>query len=279
MKLKSPAKINLFLHVVGQRADGYHLLESLLCPVGIFDTVTLTFGTVDISVRCAHADVPEDETNLAYQAARFFYDAHEASTGVAIAIDKNIPAGAGLGGGSSNAATVLLGLNRFYNSPFGSRELMQMGVRIGADVPFFIRQKPALACGIGDQLSAYNGLKKLPLIVVYPGVPLSTATVYKKLKYGLTKNEKINRYFTFKAGNFQIPRDLVNDLEAPARALCPDIDRVKAVLSGAGANGILVSGSGSSVFGLFGESSRADAAAKEMPVEKNWQVFGTSLLV
>lgn len=279
MNLKSPAKINLCLHVVGQRSDGYHLLDTLMCSVGIYDNVQLIFDRKDISVSCSNPEIPEDETNLAYRAARLFRDAHPGSRGVAISIEKKIPAGAGLGGGSSNAGTVLLAMNRFYRNPFPSAELMRMGMEIGADVPFFIFRRPALASGIGEQLQAFNGLKKLPVIVVYPGIPLSTASVYKKLKYGLTKNEKKNRYFNFRAGEFQIPRDLVNDLDAPARALCPQIEKVKKALSRAGANGILVSGSGSSVFGLFAEQSRADAARKTLAVDQNWQVFVTSLLV
>ncbi len=279
MKLKSPAKINLCLHVVGRRSDGYHLLDTLMCPVGIYDTIRLTFNRADISVRCSNPAIPEDETNLAYQAARLFRDAHAEAKGVAISIEKKIPVGAGLGGGSSNAGSVLLGLNQFYGYPFRPDQLMRMGVKIGADVPFFILQRPALASGIGERLLVFNGLKRLPVVIVYPGIPLSTAAVYKKLKYGLTKNKKKNSYFTFKAGEFQIPRDLVNDLEAPARVLCPEISKINKALSQVGADGILVSGSGSSVFGLFAERSRAGAAMKVLAAVQHWQVFVTRLLV
>ena len=152
MKILSPAKINLFLQITGRRNDGYHDLVTLMCCVGLYDTVSLVFGAKETTVACDHPNVPEDETNLAFGAASLFLKALNKNEGVKIFIQKQIPVAAGLGGGSSNAAAVFLGLNRYYGYPFSTEELMSMGLSIGADVPFFIFQRPAIASGIGEKL-------------------------------------------------------------------------------------------------------------------------------
>ena len=146
MELLAPAKINLFLHVTGKRADGYHNLFSLMCCIGIYDKIVLTFGAKETSVSCSAGNVPEDETNLAYRAAVLFFKAlhqrrGDSPQGVKISIDKHIPVAAGLGGGSSNAAAVISGLNRYCGRPFSRVELISMGSAIGADVPFLIFDK------------------------------------------------------------------------------------------------------------------------------------------
>ena len=145
MKLLSPAKINLFLQVTGKRPDGYHELFSLMCCVDLFDTILLQFDFKNIRIESPHPQIPLDETNLAYRAAAVFFKALNVNDGLKIIIDKSIPIAAGLGGGSSNAASVLKGLNRHYGYPFSRNQLMSMGLDLGADVPFFIFGKPALA--------------------------------------------------------------------------------------------------------------------------------------
>ena len=185
MRILSPAKINLFLLITEKRSDGYHNLASLMCCIKLYDTVLLTFGSKSTTVSCVHPDVPEDETNLAFKAVDIFQKALGSYNGVKIIIEKKIPVAAGLGGGSSNAAAVLLGLNRHYGYPFPKDDLMKMGLSIGADVPFFIFQKPAVATGIGEHLESYEGLKPLKVLLVYPGFSVSTAQVYKKFNLGL----------------------------------------------------------------------------------------------
>ena len=195
LEILAPAKINLFLQVIGRRSDGYHELVTLMCCVSLYDKIALTFGKRDIPVICAHPQVPQDQTNLAQVAAGLFFNNHTRHSdvrdqGVQIAITKRIPVAAGLGGGSSDAAAVLVGLNRHYDNPFSRHELRAMGQKIGADVPFFIDRKPAIATGIGEKLKPYNHLKPLKVLLVYPGFGVSTAAVYEKLNLGLTKCEK-----------------------------------------------------------------------------------------
>jgi 4-diphosphocytidyl-2-C-methyl-D-erythritol kinase len=281
MDLRSPAKINLYLEVTGKRPDGYHTLISLLCFIGLFDSLHLVFGKNRISVACSYPNVPQDETNLAFRAARLFLDSSRIREGVHIDIEKNIPIGAGLGGGSSNAATVLLGLNAHYGSPYSINALCQMGKRLGADVPFFIFGGPAVATGIGDKLEQFNNLISYHILLIYPSVTLSTAEVYRTLNLTLTKNKKINTNTIFKLDwRRHAPKLLRNDLEAAASALCPEIQSAKQSLLGAGALGALMTGSGSGVFGLFKNMDQAKHANRQIASDHpKWQVFLTQMTV
>lgn len=261
MEILSPAKINLYLTVIGKQPDGYHLLNTLMCPIDIHDAIRLSFGRSRITLSCRHPNVPNDDTNLAWRAAELFFDAIGRHEGVHIDIEKQIPIGAGLGGGSSNAASVLTALNARYGAPLSQVELMAMGKAIGSDVPFFIYGKPAVATGIGDILAPCPRIKPFPLVLIYPSVPVSTAEVYKKLNLRLTKNKKINTDFLF--GQNRDPAAghcLFNDLEPVATAICPDIRDAKASLMKHHALVALMTGSGSAVFGLFENNDCARAA-------------------
>ena len=160
IELESPAKVNLFLKVTGKRPDSYHDLVSLMCCIGLHDRIVLRPGTASVAVTCSYPGVPEDGRNLAARAAELFYKRYPCRDRVAIEIEKKIPVGAGLGGGSSNAAAVLGGLNDHYGRPVSTGELIRLGALLGADVPFFLFGGPALATGIGDHLSAYSGLDR-----------------------------------------------------------------------------------------------------------------------
>jgi len=249
MKILSPAKINLFLQVTGKRPDGYHDLFSLMCCVSLFDTILLQFGGNTIEIDSDHPQVPLDETNLAHKAAALFFKNLDTAGGVKITIEKSIPVAAGLGGGSSNAASVLQGLNHYYDFPFSRNQLMSMGLSLGADVPFFLFEKPALASGIGEKLEAYPNLPPYHVILIYPGFAVSTAEVFQNLNLGLTKCKK-------KISN----SSLCNDLEAVTASRYPVIRSVKEQLLTHGALGALMSGSGPTVFGLFSEPDKAAAA-------------------
>ena len=279
MKQYAHAKVNLYLEITGRTASGYHTLESLMCPIGIHDTLHYDFGAPSLSVTCSDPRIPQGEGNLAWEAAQRFFGAVGFRETVHIHIRKRIPAGAGLGGGSSDAACVLNGLNRHYGSRLDRDALLRLGSAIGADVPFFIEGRPAIASGIGDRLRPFTGLPPLPLLVVYPGRPLSTAAVYKKLNYGLTKKEKLNKHSTFREHGFRPERDLFNDLEVPAIAMEPEIAVVKAALRKHGAQGVLMSGSGSSVFGVFDSAATAARAKRSLSYRAGWQVMITELLV
>ena len=283
MVLHAPAKINLYLDVIEKRPDGYHELVSLICGIGIHDTVRLSFEAPcadnKITVACDHPGVPADPANLAHHAAVAFFDKTGLHCGLSIAIEKQIPVGAGLGGGSSNAAAVLTGLNRHFGFPLPEDQLMSLGRRLGADVPFFIYGCPAIARGIGDKLSPFPEIPDKPLVLIYPGSPVSTGAVYKKLNLALTKTKKIHTKFIFETGKYtDICKHLYNVLEPAAMELCPEIGAAKQALMESGADGALMSGSGSSVFGIFHEARKAESACRKLSRNSNWQVFYTQFL-
>lgn len=279
MKIFSPAKINLFLQVLGKRSDGYHDLMSLMCCIGLYDTVSLTFGVKNIVVSCHHPGVPEDDKNLAFGAAHLFLKTLNKNEGVNIVIQKQIPVAAGLGGGSSNAAAVFLGLNRYYGYPFSTEELMSMGLSIGADVPFFIFQKPAIATGIGEKLEAYQNLKNLKILLVFPDISVSTADVYKKLNLGLTKCEKKLKSFLLNKQRFDPRYHLCNDLEAVTASTYPVIKTVKEALLSHGALGALMTGSGPTIFGLFSDSNAALKASQALFRIHKWETYLADMII
>jgi len=273
MRILSPAKINLFLKITGKRPDGYHDLVSLMCCVGLYDTVSLSFGVKETSVSCRYPDVPEDETNLAAAAASLFFNTLNINDGVKISIEKQIPVGAGLGGGSSNAAAVFLGLNRYYGDAFSQEKLISMGRSIGADVPFFIFRKPAIVSGIGETLNAYQGLESFKVLLVFPGFGISTAKVYKNLNLGLTNCKKKLRSFLLNQQSFDPGCHLCNDLEPTVASMYPGIFTAKEALLKHGALGALMSGSGSTVFGLFSDSHTAFKANRALAAYDKWQLY------
>jgi 4-diphosphocytidyl-2-C-methyl-D-erythritol kinase len=279
MKILSPAKINLFLHITGKRKDGYHNLVSLICCIGIYDTVSLALDVKETTVSCDHPDVPQDETNLAYRAAILFSTKFNPHGGVSITIKKNIPVAAGLGGGSSNAAAVLLGLNQHYGYPFTMEQLMSMGLSIGADIPFFIFRKPAIASGIGGKLKAYHGLVNHKILVVFPGFRISTADVYKSLNLGLTKCKKKLKQVLLEKEDFDPGYHLCNDLETVVESKYSAISEVKKTLLNQGAIGALMSGSGPSVFGLFSDSEKAEKASETLSRNDKWHIYLADMMM
>ena len=283
MELQAPAKINLFLRVVGRRSDGYHELETLMCCIGLYDTLRLSVGTGQSGITCSDPHLPCDASNLAYKAALNFNAALANSTDISprnvfIRLVKRIPSGAGLGGGSSDAAAVLNGLNRHYDRPFDRDKLLAMALEIGADVPFFIDGRPALAKGVGEVLTPYDELPPWGVVVVYPGFGISTAGVFKNLNFGLTKCEKPHRYFLFNKGKYDRFRHMCNDLESVAIRQFPVIETIKNELLNQGADGALMTGSGSAVFGLFADLSSAQTAAKVLATSVKGEVFATQLV-
>ena len=285
MEILSHAKINLFLRIVGRRPDGYHDLVSLMCPVSLYDRMTVVCdgGWKGVSVRCDHPDVPRDTDNLAGKAALAFQELYGRRTGremggVRITIQKKIPVGAGLGGGSSNAASVLTALNRHFGRPLPRDDILDAAAGIGADVPFFIDCQPALATGIGDRLTPCPGLPGYALLLVNPGFSVSTASVYKSLNLALTNCKKKHNYFNFKAQFFDVERHLCNDLESVAAVKFPEIFDIKAELKSAGAINALMSGSGPTVFGLFSGAAAARRARYKLEKHHDWQVIPAYLM-
>ena len=281
MQILSPAKINLFLHITGKRPDGYHTLVSLMCPIRLYDTISLRVGGNQQSVSCAHQAVPEDESNLAAKAARLFLkEANLRHQGFDIHIEKQIPVAAGLGGGSSNAAAVLRALNRHYGGRYSPGQLMKMGQSLGADIPFFINCRPALATGIGEKLEPFYRIDPFHVVLIYPGFGVSTAAVYKKLNLGLTKGIKEIKYTGFnKMQGFDVYKHLCNDLESVTKSMHPEIALMKDALLSQGAEGALMSGSGASVFGLFADPDKARHAYLTLSQREKWRVFLTDMIL
>jgi len=293
MEIRSYAKVNLYLEITGRRPDGYHELISLMCGIELSDTLRLQFGAARTRVACPHPEVPEDGRNLALKAARLFFRETGISAHVLIFIEKNIPPGAGLGGGSSNAAAVLRALNRHYAAPLSMDALKALGGQLGADVPFFIDAQPAIATGIGERLTPWPHLTPTPILVIYPQIPLSTARVYQHFNFGLTKNKKIPKKNTFRhpweifsktneKRTNEKPNEpvhwLYNDLEAPAIEILPVIAEIKQTLMANNAVGALMSGSGSAVFGLYPDEATAERAFFEITrLNPNWHVYRSRL--
>ena len=277
MKILSPAKINLFLQVRGKRPDGYHELFSLMCCITLFDEISLQVGSGEsIEIHCSHPNVPADDTNLAHQAASLFQSQMDSAQGVKIHLTKNIPVAAGLGGGSSNAASILLALNTYYGHPFSREHLMEMGLKLGADVPFFIFQKPAIATGIGEKLDAFEGDLPYQVLLLYPGFNISTAETYQSLNFGLTKAEKKPTSNHLKLNRFNPAHHLTNDLERVTAPKYPEIGLAKEKLLNLGAVGALMSGSGPTVFGLFDNAETAESAKQTLSCDqedKDLQLF------
>jgi 4-diphosphocytidyl-2-C-methyl-D-erythritol kinase len=282
--LLAPAKINLFLHVVGRRPDGYHELYSLMCCVSLYDRLVIQIGSPRNEIHCDQRQLPCDASNLALKAALLFNQALERETRhtcqpVSIRLIKQIPVGAGLGGGSSDAAAVLKGLNRYFGDPFDRFRLLSLGLQLGADVPFFIDARPAIAQGIGERLTDYKGLSAYWVVMVYPGFGISTARVYKNLNLALTKSKKKLRNVPFINGDFSPSHHLQNDLEAGVGDHFTVIAKLKEDLLNQGAVGSLMTGSGSVVFGLFDSEAQARKAQSALPLPSAGQVFVARLLV
>ena len=262
MKLRAPAKINFGLRVVGRRKDGYHLLDTIILPVSLYDDIQIQklapreVSRPQIEVTCSDPTVPGGDGNLAYRAAQLLMDRTRTTARVRIHIEKRIPVGAGLGGGSSDAATTLRGLNRLLGPRLSTRELKRLALRLGADVPFFVEARPAHARGVGERLTYLADLPTLWFVILYPGFAVSTAWVYKKLPLTLTKRAAHTSITGFFASSPDYDELLVNDLEPVTSRKYPVIGRLKKDLAREGAVATLMSGSGSSVFGVF-ESRRS----------------------
>ena len=268
----APAKVNLTLRVLGQRTDGYHLIESLMVPVSLYDRIDMTVRAGDGSIRCA-VDGPEpapaDENNLAATAARAVLEEVGVRASVDIRLNKHIPPGSGLGGGSSDAGAVLRLLPVLLERPVRASRLADLATRIGADVPFFIGCRPAIASGIGEVLCAVPHFPDLHLVVVVPVATVSTAWAYRNAlptAIELTSGpSSSSRSLRLRLRREPISSLLFNDFERGVAAAYPDVDRLKSALQRLGAEGTVMSGSGSAVVGVFRSRRLAAEAAAAIP--------------
>jgi 4-diphosphocytidyl-2-C-methyl-D-erythritol kinase len=270
---KAPAKVNLALRIVGRRPDGYHLLESIMVPIGLFDDIraSVTTGTGrTVELRSTGQPQIPGENNLAFRAARLFLDRTPATGHVTIGLEKHIPVGAGLGGGSSDAATVLLALDHLFGTGIGPARLAGWAFELGADVPFFIHGCPARIRGVGEIVEPLLAWPHLPLVVACGDSGLSTATVYCEYDRALTKVESASIKDAFADPQVPLHEWMVNDLEAAANQIRPGIHLLKRRLLELGAVAAAMTGSGSAVFGVWNEVETAMAAAAQLRAEGIW---------
>ena len=258
---EAPAKINLYLAIKGKRADGFHDLETRMVKITLADRLHLVRRDSGITVHCPESDLPTDEGNLVHRAAKSFFTALGTGGGVDIVLEKKVPIAAGLGGGSSDAAAVLRGLNTLYGFPFSSDQLVDMARPLGADVPFFVADcTAAWATGIGDEIHAEDISPSGWIVLVNPGFPVSTKWVYENFTlttggnpYILGRDFVHGKYACAGPGNLP----LYNELESVTIRKYPELGRIKDELLADGAHGALMSGSGPTVFGLFEDEAQA----------------------
>ena len=267
--LQAPAKVNYRLDVLRRRPDGYHDLRMIMQRFDLCDDILITLSdTPGIRVTCGSEGVPDGPGNIAWRAADELLSLAGRKVGVDIVITKRIPVAAGLGGGSSDCAAVLMGLNQLLELGLSDARLMEIGVKLGADVPFFIFKKTALAEGIGEQLTAIEQIPQVWLAIVNPNVPVSTAWVYQNLQLTNRSDDfKMPRFYSSIA---DICAVLGNDLEAVTIRRYPVISEIKGRLQALGAAGVLMSGSGPTVFGIFEQEDAARQAVVELTRGTGW---------
>lgn len=269
--MQAPAKVNYRLDVVGRRPNGYHDLRMIMQRVNLCDEVSISLAPRSgVRVSCGREGVPEGQGNIAWKAARALLEIAGSDQGVDITIVKNIPVAAGLGGGSSDCAAVLLGLNELLGIGLSRERLMELGVSLGADVPFFLFEQTALAEGIGELLTPLVKVPPAWVVLVNPNVPVSTAWVYQNLQ--LTQRDRLATLPNSFENVEELCAILSNDLESVTIPAFPVIDEIKRSLIRLGAAGALMSGSGPTVFGLFDDQATAQQAGLALQCRQDWFV-------
>ncbi len=288
---RSYAKINLTLDVLGQRADGYHEVRTILQSIALHDHITLERIDEGIAVSCPDQSVPGDEQNIVYRAAALVRERANITAGVHISISKRIPVGAGLGGGSSNAAMTLLGLEKLWNLAWSPEERLALGATLGADVPFFLYGGTAIGLGRGSEVYPLPDIRLEHLLIVWPGVPVSTGEIYAAFdRHWLTKSPRrsnitVSCETAWRAWGY--PHRLLgraieagagsNDLAEVVGARYPEVNRVMERLRECRTRCVRMSGSGSAVYAVFETNEDLQAAAEALSSEP-WRVIQTRTL-
>lgn len=270
-RLDCPAKINITLAVRGRRADGYHLIESEMVPVSIFDTLVLRVAPgprqVGLRVIGRGGGVPAGRNNLVVRAAESFLERTGTLARVELLLEKRIPVGAGLGGGSSDAAAVFRGLNSLFGDQVADEQLAEWALELGADVPFFLACRPSFVEGIGESIAPLGEWPTDSVVVAFRGAGVSTAAVYSRFDAALTSPGADSTIRAFPSRNCTLFR---NDLERAACDLDSGISRLKEELISHGATSAGMSGSGSAVFGFFADLSAARRCADRLRSGGGW---------
>jgi 4-diphosphocytidyl-2-C-methyl-D-erythritol kinase len=272
LERRSPCKVNFILNILGKRADGYHELETVMHPVGIFDLLTFEKNGSGIQLTCSDPALPVDTQNLVYRAAEKFFTATNLPPAVRINLQKNIPLEAGMGGGSSNAAHTLLGLNELFATCLTPVQLHTIAAALGSDVPFFLQENPAIAFGRGEKVEAlppFSVLEGMYLFLVHPGFGVSTPWAYKKLA-------RFPSHLNGEAGRARLLADALiradfaaskhhfyNSLEAPALEKYPILQIFQQFMRAHRAPIAMMSGSGSTTFAIVENKHVAEKLAEE----------------
>ncbi|MDQ6912051.1 MAG: 4-(cytidine 5'-diphospho)-2-C-methyl-D-erythritol kinase [Verrucomicrobiota bacterium] len=256
IKLRAPAKINLSFRILGRRTDGYHEIDTLMAPVSVFDEITITkvAGSGEIELICDDPSLPTDRDNLAFHAARIFLQHEKIASDVRIELVKKIPHGAGLGGGSSDAASVFLGLDELFQTGLSERQMAELAAHIGSDIPFFIYQSAAQCCGRGELVRPNELSKSLRLLLLKPSFGVSTKSAYQHW----TESKELSgiRYEAQEFGGLSF----VNDLERPVFEKYVFLARMKMwLLEQPEVGAAMLSGSGSTVFAVLREGADDDS--------------------
>lgn len=263
MRIKSFAKVNLGLEVIGKREDGYHQVRTLLQAIGLYDVLEFRSLPQDrIVLRGNDRSISWKEDNLIFRAVVLLKDRFQVSRGVEIEVNKNIPAGTGLGGGSSNAAMTLYALNRSWELALGKDDLMELARMLGADVSFFLEGGLCLGLERGDEITPLPDLGILSCLLVLPPFSIQTASIYRHVQSSLTsqpKDSKINKFLDSRELGL-----LENDLEETVFRFHPQLKAIKSLCQSQDSELTLVTGSGSAVFGLFSDQEKARTALREL---------------
>ena len=277
IELKSRAKKNLSIDVLGKREDGYHLVEMIMQTIDLYDIIKITENKInEININSNSLDIPLNKNNIVYKAAKVLKDKFNIKNGLDIFIEKNIPVAAGMAGGSCNAAAVLVGLNKLWNLNLSEKELQEIGLTLGADVPFCISGNAALAQGIGEELTYIKGLSKdTSILVCKPNLFVSTKDVYQGLDLENIKDRPDNELLIkcLEKGNIKLlSENMVNVLETVTSKMHNEIADIEKIMLDNNALGSMMSGSGPTVFGLFEKEEDALKAKGEL-LKKYNQVY------
>ena len=267
---KAYAKVNLYLDVICKRSDGYHNIETIFQSISLHDTLKFTSNTAEVEVVTAHPEMPPQEQNLVYKAAVLFQQKTETHPGASITLEKNIPIGAGLGGGSADAATTFAALNLLWETDIGDEALLKIAARVGADVPFCLLGGTAAGTGRGEKLLRLPSLGKRWLVIVTPPFSVSTADVYRSLTarscehcHEEESTEKFRRIVELaRSGN--IEKVLYNAMERVVLKRYPELNELKTELERAGCGATLMSGTGPTIFGLVPSRNEGIAAVEKV---------------
>lgn len=269
--VRCAAKINLYLGVVEKRSDGYHDIETVFQPVSLFDEITFERADEGIELCGSGNNICWDRTNLCYRAAEELFEYVGSSPGVRINVIKNIPVGAGLGGGSSDAGAVIMGLNEYFDFGLTRKELMEIALKIGSDVPFFVFGRPAVGRGRGELLEGIDGLEECFILLVLTGIRISTKKAFKNISLLLTRSDSRYRLNRLLKGLDEFPESEIetyNSFEVQIEENYPDIGKVLTILEKReDCVFSSLSGSGSACFAVFNDRTSAERTLDYLSVK------------